>query len=98
GLPETLLVDYLTFYDENDHEGSIEKTLTELDTYFTRYPGKYACLSIELIQGEGGYWVGNEEYLKAVIKKCREHNVSIIVDEVQTFGRTAKLFAFQYFN
>lgn len=98
GLPESLLVDYLTFYDEKDHQGSIDRTMEELDTYFSRYPGKYAAICIELIQGEGGYFVGNEEYFKKIIDKCREHNVSVILDEVQTFARTSKLFAFQYFN
>lgn len=98
GLPDTLQVDYLTFYDETNHEGSIMKTLHELDEHFKRHPQKHAAIMIELIQGEGGYFVGNEEYFKAVINKCREHNVSIIIDEVQSFARTSELYTFQYFK
>ncbi|MDA8791883.1 aminotransferase class III-fold pyridoxal phosphate-dependent enzyme [Bacteriovoracaceae bacterium] len=98
GLPQTLHVDYLSFYDESDHEGSIKRVEDELSNYFNRYPTEYAAICMELIQGEGGYFVGNEDFFKAIIKKCKEHNVTIIVDEVQSFARTEKLFAFQYFN
>lgn len=98
GLPNTLAVDYIPFYDANNHETSIKNTVKMLDKYFKRYPGQYAAICMELIQGEGGYWVGHEDYFKAICKICRENNVSVIVDEVQTFMRTKDMFAFQYFN
>ncbi len=98
GLPQTLSVDYIPFYDHTDHQGSIDNAVSMLRKYFQRYPGQYAAFCMELIQGEGGYWVGNTEYFKAIIEECKKHNVSIIVDEVQTFMRTKELFAFQYFG
>jgi len=98
GLPQTLSVDYIPFYDANDHQGSIDKAISMLKKYFTRYPGEYAAFCMELIQGEGGYWVGNKEYFQAIITECKKNNVSIIVDEVQTFMRTKEMFAFQYFG
>ena len=98
GLPKSLTVDYLPFYDANNHEGSIRMATKHLEWYFNRYPGEYAAMCMELIQGEGGYWVGHEDYFKAICEVCKKHNVSVIVDEVQTFMRTKEMFAFQYFK
>ena len=53
---------------------------------------------MELIQGENGSWVGNKEYFEALIAVCKESNISVMIDEVQTFARTKELFAFQYFG
>ena len=98
GLPSTLKVDYLSFYDYKDHEGSIKNTLKELNTYFTRYPNDYAAICMELVQGEGGYYVGHTEFFKAIINECKKNNVAIVVDEVQTFARSSKMYCFQHFN
>lgn len=98
GLPPALAVDYIPFYDEEDHEGSIKRAVDQLEKYFARHPGDYAAMCMELIQGEGGYYVGNEEFFKAICDVCKKHEVSVIVDEVQTFMRTKELFAFQYFK
>ncbi len=98
GLPQTLSVDYIPFYDYKDHQGSIDRAVCMLRKYFTRYPGQYAAFCIELIQGEGGYWVGHKDFFKAIIDECKKNDVSIIVDEVQSFMRTKELFAFQYFG
>lgn len=98
GLPETLSVDYLPFYCEGDHQGSIDTTMTILKRHLARHPGQYAAICMELVQGEGGYWVGNEEFFKAIIEECKKHNIAVIIDEVQSFMRTKELFAFQYFN
>lgn len=98
GLPPALTVDYIPFYDANDHEGSIKNAVAMLEKYFARHPGDYAAMCMELIQGEGGYYSGNEEFFKAICETCEKHDVSIIVDEVQTFMRTKELFAFQYYK
>lgn len=98
GLPETLSVDYIPFYDYKDHQGSIDRAVGLLRKYFTRHPGQYAAICMELIQGEGGYWVGHKEFFKAIIAECKKNNVAVIIDEVQTFMRTKDMFAFQYFE
>ena len=98
GLPQTLSVDYIPFYDASNHEKSIRMAVSHLEWYFTRYPNQYAAMCMELIQGEGGYWVGNEEFFKAICDVCHKNNVSVIIDEVQTFMRTEEMFAFQYFK
>ncbi|TDN36190.1 ornithine--oxo-acid transaminase [Hymenobacter sp. UV11] len=52
---------------------------------------------IEPIQGEAGVVVPGEGYLTAAAELCREHNVLLITDEIQTgLGRTGKLLATDY--
>ena len=49
---------------------------------------------VEPIQGEGGVNVPPSGYLKRVWALCREHEILLLADEVQTgFGRTGDLFA-----
>ena len=56
-----------------------------------------AAVLIEPIQGEGGVIVPPDGYLKRVWGLCREHEVLLLADEVQTgFGRTGDLFACDY--
>jgi len=60
---------------------------------------KVVAIILELIQGEGGINVIDENYLKDVKKLCEEKDILLIFDEVQTgFGRTGKLFAYQIFG
>lgn len=56
-----------------------------------------AAFLVEPIQGEAGIMVPDEGYLKACADVCRENNVLLICDEVQTgLARTGKLFAYEY--
>lgn len=60
---------------------------------------KTACVIIEPIQGEAGVHIANAEYLKALRKKCDDHCVLLIFDEIQSgFGRTGALFAFENYG
>jgi len=58
-----------------------------------------AAFLIEPIQGEGGIIVPPKGYLKAAEALCREQNVLLIADEIQTgLGRTGKLLACEHEN
>lgn len=98
GLPSTVTVDYIPFFDSNDPEESTYQSLKALGDHLLRYPNQHVAMCIELIQGEGGFWVGYPAFFKAIIKLLKQHNVAVWIDEVQTFGRTEELFAFQYFE
>lgn len=53
-----------------------------------------AAFLVEPIQGEAGIIVPPERYLSECARICRERNVLLIVDEVQTgLGRTGKMLA-----
>ena len=98
GLPDTINVDYLPFYDETRHEQSIKSAVTHLRTHLHRHPGEYAAIWMELIQGEGGYYPGHRDFFLALINELKDQNCAIIADEVQTFSRTSEPFATQYFG
>lgn len=62
-------------------------------------PEETAAMLIEPVLGEGGYVVPPPDFLAGVQEICREHDILLIVDEVQSgFGRTGKWFAFQHFG
>jgi acetylornithine aminotransferase len=56
-------------------------------------------LMVEPILGEGGIYIPQKGYLKALRKICDEYDWLMILDEVQTGNaRTGKYFAFQHEN
>jgi ornithine--oxo-acid transaminase len=58
-----------------------------------------AAFLVEPIQGEGGIIVPPPGYLQAAEALCREKNVLLIADEIQTgLGRTGKLLACEHEN
>lgn len=58
-----------------------------------------AAFLVEPIQGEGGIVIPPANYLKKAAELCKQHNVLLICDEIQTgLGRTGKLLACQHEN
>lgn len=56
-----------------------------------------AAFLVEPVQGEGGIIMPKQGYLTACAKLCKQHNVLLICDEIQTgLGRTGKLFSHQH--
>lgn len=57
---------------------------------------KTAAVMLEPVQGEGGVHVADRTYLKGLRELCRQHDVLLVFDEVQTgMGRTGTLFAYE---
>ena len=62
-------------------------------------PEEIACMIIEPILGEGGYFIPPASWLKKIREICDRHGILLIFDEVQTgFGRTGNWFAAQTFD
>ena len=60
---------------------------------------KIAAVMMECVQGEGGVIALEPEYVSAVSKFCRENDILLIVDEVQTGnGRTGQLYAYMHYG
>ncbi len=56
-----------------------------------------AAIMLEPIQGENGIIIPPDGYMKSVEALCRENNILLIADEIQTgLGRTGELFASQH--
>jgi ornithine--oxo-acid transaminase len=52
---------------------------------------------VEPIQGEAGIIVPEEGYLRQAAAICKENNVLLMLDEIQTgLGRTGRLFCYEY--
>ncbi|SDX76037.1 acetylornithine aminotransferase [Lutibacter oricola] len=61
--------------------------------------GDVAAVIIEGIQGVGGLDEGTTDFFQEVEKLCKQHEVFLILDEIQSgYGRSGKFFAFQYHN
>jgi acetylornithine/N-succinyldiaminopimelate aminotransferase len=54
---------------------------------------------VEVIQGEGGIVPGSQDFLRKLGNLCKEKDIVLIVDEIQTgIGRTGKMFAFEHYG
>ena len=71
--------------------------IQELKELIARQPT--AAIMIECVQGEGGVIPLSKEYVQAVAEICKEQDILLIVDEVQTGnGRTGKLYAYMNYG
>lgn len=62
-------------------------------------PDDTAAMVIECLQGEGGFIPAPEGYLKRVHEILKEHNILLIVDEIQSgFCRTGKWFCHEHYG
>ncbi|MDF5738911.1 MULTISPECIES: acetyl ornithine aminotransferase family protein [unclassified Nostoc] len=62
-------------------------------------PQEVAAIIVEPIQGEGGYIVPEDGFLKRIRDICDRHGILMVVDEVQTgMGRTGRLFAIEHWG
>jgi acetylornithine/N-succinyldiaminopimelate aminotransferase len=61
---------------------------------------KTTCaVMLELVQGEGGVLPLDRDYVKNAAAFCKENDLILIVDEVQTgIGRTGSLFSYQQYG
>ena len=54
---------------------------------------------METIQGEGGIYPADEEFIKGVRRLCDEHDLLLILDEIQCgMGRSGNMFAWQHYG
>jgi len=106
GIPLSTQVDYMPFYDEaaarrmgaGDVSGQtryIDMCVMHLRQYAERYPKQHACFIFELVQGEGGFNTAPREFFLELFKVCRDAKITIWDDEIQSFGRTTEMFAYE---
>lgn len=58
--------------------------------------GSVCAVMLEMVQGEGGVIPMDEGFVKGLAQLCREKDVLLLIDEVQTgIGRTGRFFAYQ---
>jgi len=63
----------------------------------TLAPEEVAAIFVEPIQGEGGYVVAPDNFLRALREICNRHGILLVADEVQSgSGRTGKWWAIEH--
>jgi 4-aminobutyrate aminotransferase/(S)-3-amino-2-methylpropionate transaminase len=93
--------DYYRYGNGLDLDQFSDVHLRELDDFFhTNVPAEQvAAIIIEPVQGEGGFNVVPQKYLKGLRKVCDKYGIMLILDEVQSgFGRTGKWAAYQHYD
>ena len=82
------LVGDIRFADMNDFE-SVLGQVTE----------KTCAILFETVQGEGGIYPAEKEFMEQVKALCEERDILLILDEIQCgMGRTGKMFAWQHYG
>lgn len=78
----------VSFADYNDLD-SVKERITE-NTY---------AIILEAVQGEGGIYPAEKEFLRGVRALCEEYDIMMICDEIQCgMGRTGKMFAYEHYG
>ena len=68
----------------------------DLDSVKALINEKTCAIFMETVQGEGGIYPATEEFLKGVRTLCDEHDLLLVLDEIQCgMGRTGAMFAWQ---
>ena len=85
------------FHDGLTGAEAAERTITHLEKRVGA--SQIACLVVEPIQGEGGFIVPAEGYLRALVDWCHANGIVYVSDEVQSgMARTGAYFASEHFG
>jgi L-lysine 6-transaminase len=84
---------------ERDVVAAEQRALEQVEKAFADNPDDIAAILIEPIQAEGGDIHFRPQFLQALQRKAREHDVFFVLDEVQTgVGITGKMWAHEHFG
>ena len=73
--------------------------MNDLESVKAQITDKTCAVIMETIQGEGGIYPATEEFLKGVRALCDEHDILLILDEIQCgMGRSGYYFAWQEYG
>ena len=106
GIPS--LKQWIVNLDPDTHQVAFPDGFRTQDTSFDLFlktladkgvrPERVAGVILETFQG-GGASFAPKEYIQALARWCREHNILLVFDEIQAaFGRTGKLFGFEHYD
>lgn len=102
--PEVYRIDYPAYrphlHKMSEDEFAAEE-IQKLKNFFKAYvrAEDVAAIIMELVQGEGGFFVAPKSYIKALRQLCDETGIMLVFDEVQSgFGRTGKWAAFHHYG
>lgn len=74
-------------------------TMNDFESVKNQVTDKTCAIILETVQGEGGIYPADEEFLKQIRRLCDEKDILLILDEIQCgMGRTGYMFAWQRYN
>ena len=82
-------------------EGFVHVPFNDIDALKTaiKQNSQIVAIFVEPIQGEGGVHIPSPDYLNQIREICDQHNLLMMLDEIQTgVGRTGKFLAYQHNN
>lgn len=80
-------------------EGFVYAEANNFESFINVYNENVCAVIMEMVQGEGGVIPLNNNFIKKVIEFCKEYDIIVIIDEVQTGnGRTGSMYAYQQFG
>jgi adenosylmethionine-8-amino-7-oxononanoate aminotransferase len=79
---------------------TMDEALVDLEATLKQHSNTIAAMILEpVVQGAGGMYIYNPQYLSKAKALCKQYQVLFILDEIATgFGRTGELFALEYVN
>ena len=73
--------------------------MNDFDSVLANVTDKTCAILFETVQGEGGIYPAQEDFLKQVKALCEEKDILLILDEIQCgMGRTGAMFAWQKYG
>ena len=75
-----------------------DKALSALKKHWEEEKENISCFIMELMQGDGGYFLAERDFFVPLLDFCKSKGIAIWFDEVQTFGRSGAFFAFEKLN
>lgn len=80
-------------------EGIKFAEFNNLDSVKALVNEKTCAIILEAVQGEGGIYPAEKEFIEGIRKICDDNDILMICDEIQCgMGRTGKMFAFQNYD
>ncbi len=80
-------------------EGIRFAEFNRLDTVKELVNEKTCAILLETIQGEGGIYPAQTDFLEGIAEICKENDILLILDEIQCgMGRSGKMFAWQNYS
>lgn len=74
-------------------------TLNDYDSVLAQVTDKTCAIILETVQGEGGIYPAEEDFLKKLRMLCDERDILLILDEIQCgMGRTGYMYAWQRYD
>ena len=75
-----------------------KRALSALKQHWEREKGEITGFMLELMQGDGGYFLAERDFFVPLLDFCRSKGIAIWLDEIQTFARSGEFFAFESLN